>query len=236
MAKKIVRSSRKSVSSKKPTSPVVVSEQRHQNIANALSQYSTPSNVKKVFSPAKIAVAVVLILIAVLLWRNKGIIIAGKVNNEPIWRWDLERRMVARSGNQVFEEMVNESLLKAAASKKGIVVTDSELNAKVKEIEKSLNGQISLADALAQQSMTMDEFRRQVGLQIIVEKLTADSVKVTDEEVASYVDQNKSLLTATDEAGLKEEAKQNLMRERQSTAFQKIFEDLKKSAKIQNYL
>lgn len=236
MAKKIVRSSKKSVSSKRSTSPVTLSESKHQNIASSMAQYSVPSSVKKAFSPVKIAIAVVLIVIAVLLWRNKGIIIAGKVNNEPIWRWELERRMVARAGNQVFEEMVNESLLKAAASKKGIVVTDSELNQKVKEIEKSLNGQISLADALAQQSMSMDEFRRQVGLQIIVEKLTADSVKVTDEEVATYVEQNKSLLTATDEAGLKEEAKQNLMRERQSTAFQKIFDDLKKSAKIQNYL
>jgi foldase protein PrsA len=161
---------------------------------------------------------------------------AGTINNQPIWRWDLEKRLVARSGNQVFEEMVNESLLKSAATKKGITVTDAELNQKVKEIEKSLNGQISLADALSQQGMSMDEFRRQVSLQIMVEKLTADSVKVSDDDITKYIDQNKSLLTATDEASMRAEAKQNLIREKQSTAFQKIFDDLKKAAKIKNYL
>jgi hypothetical protein len=115
-------------------------------------------------------------------------------------------------------------------------VTDAELNQKVKEIEKSLNGQISLADALSQQGMSMDEFRRQVSLQIMVEKLTADSVKVSDDDITKYIDQNKSLLTATDEASMRAEAKQNLIREKQSTAFQKIFDDLKKAAKIKNYL
>jgi parvulin-like peptidyl-prolyl isomerase len=233
MAKKTVRSNKRSVSSKKPVSSTAISERPS---LDNMTQYSLPVNVQKVFSPVRIFGVLILIGLAILVWRHKGIIMAGTINNQPIWRWDLEKRMVARSGNQVFEEMVNESLLKSAAAKKGITVTDTELNQKVKDIEKSLNGQISLADALSQQGMSMDEFRRQVSLQIMVEKLTADSVKVSEDDVTKYIDQNKSLLTATDEAGMRTEARQNLIREKQSTAFQKIFDDLKKAAKIKNYL
>lgn len=233
MAKKIVRSPKRSVSSKKTVPSMAVVEAKS---ATNMSQYSLPVSVPKIFSPLRVLGVVILIALAILVWRHKGIIMAGTINNQPIWRWDLEKRLVARSGNQVFEEMVNESLLKSAATKKGITVTDAELNQKVKEIEKSLNGQISLADALSQQGMSMDEFRRQVSLQIMVEKLTADSVKVSDDDITKYIDQNKSLLTATDEASMRAEAKQNLIREKQSTAFQKIFDDLKKAAKIKNYL
>lgn len=204
--------------------------------SDLMTQYSLPTNITKMFSPLRILGVLILVALVILVWRNKGIFVAGTINNQPIWRWDLEKRMVARSGNQVFEEMVNESLLKSAAAKKGITVSDAELNQKIKDIEKSLNGQISLADALSQQGMSMDEFRRQVSLQIMVEKLTADSVKISEDDVAKYLEQNQSMLTATDEAGMRAEARQNLTREKQSTAFQKIFDDLKKSAKIKNYL
>lgn len=235
MAKKTVRSPKK-LTTKKATPKVTLSEFGHKNLADTMTNYSVPRNVSQFFSPLRVLGVIIVVVLAILLWKNKGIVVAGTINNQPIWRWDLEKRMVARSGNQVFEEMVNEALLRSAASKKGITVSDVELNQKVKDIEKSLNGQISLSDALSQQGMSMDEFRRQVSLQIMVEKLTADSAKITDDEINKYVEQNRSLLTATDEAGLKEEAKQNLLREKQSTAFQKIFDDLKKSAKIKNYL
>ncbi len=228
MAKKAVRSSKKLVT-KSP-------ENLQKSSNDIIARYSLPVSVKEFLSPIRVFLVLALVVLAILLWKNKGIVLAGTINNQPIWRWDLEKRMLTRSGNQVFEEMVNESLLKSAASKKGIVVSNSEIDQKIKDIEKSLNGQISLKDALTQQGMSIDEFRRQVGLQVMVEKLTADSVKVSDEDIAKYIEQNQSFLTATDEAGIRTEAKQNLIREKQSTAFQKIFEELKKGAKIKNYL
>jgi hypothetical protein len=65
--------------------------------------------------------------------------------------------------------------------------------------------------------------------------MTIDNIKVTDDEIAKYIETNKSFLSATDEAAMREEAKKNLIAEKRSTEFQKIFEELKKKASVKSY-
>ena len=94
---------------------------------------------------------------------------------------------------------------------------------------------MSLDDALAQQGMTRADLERQVELQLIVEKMTAD-VTVTDKDIADYIAANKDTLPATDEASLTAEVKDTLIRQKRSDEFKRIFDDLKKNAKVTKYL
>ncbi|MBI3559213.1 SurA N-terminal domain-containing protein, partial [Candidatus Gottesmanbacteria bacterium] len=162
--------------------------------------------------------------------------VAATVNNRPVWRWDLENRLIARFGSQTIDELVSESLIKQAAAKNNVTVGKTEIDNKVSEIEKSLAGKITLKDALAQQGMTVDDFRRQVELQLTLEKLTASSVVVSDKEVADYIDKNRATLTATDEAGMKDEARKILAAGKQGTVLRDYFTNLRSQAKIIKYL
>ena len=191
---------------------------------------------KKKINSKYFILGVLILVLAVLLWKNKGWVVAATVNNRPVWRWDLENRMVARFGSQTVDELVSESLIKQAAAKNNVTVSKTEIDNKVAEIEKTLAGKITLKDALAQQGMTVDDFRRQVELQLMLEKLTASSVVVSDKEVTDYIDKNKATLTATNDADLKMEARRILVTGKQGTVLRDYFTNLRSQAKILKYL
>lgn len=180
--------------------------------------------------------AIVIIAVAVVGWANKGLLVAGTVDNRPIWRWELENKMVSRYGDQTMEEMINERLIANEAGKRNIVVTASEIDAKVAEIEKTLEGQVTLTDALSQQGMTLPEFKKQVALQLTVEKMTADINSVSDDEINAYLEKNKDILISTDEASLRANARETILRDKKNNAFREIFDSLKKQAKVMKFL
>jgi parvulin-like peptidyl-prolyl isomerase len=171
-----------------------------------------------------------------LAWRNKGLFVAATVNGQPLWRINLEQQLNSRYGEQTLDEMVGEMLIRQAAAQKKITVSKAEVDNKIAEIEKTLNGQISLQDALAQQGDTLAGFRQRVELQLVLEKLTAGQVTVSDEEVNSYIENNKAILTATDEAGMREEARQALQSQKQNTVLRQFYTDLKNKAKVSKFL
>lgn len=179
---------------------------------------------------------IIVLVLSAFLWKNKGWVVAATVNNRPVWRWDLESRMVSRFGSQTIDELVSESLIRQTAAKNKVIISKIEVDNKVSEIEKSLAGKITIKDALAQQGMTIDDFRRQVELQLMLEKLTASSVAVSDKEIQDYIDKNKSTLTATDEAGLKEEVRKILLAGKQGTVLRDYFTNLRSQAKILKFL
>lgn len=191
---------------------------------------------QKLFSKKYLISAVVVFALALLLWKNKTLFIVATVNGQPIPRWELENRMVTRYGSQTLDEVINEVLIRQAGQKKDATATAKEIDDKIAEIEKSLDGKITLTDALAQQGMTMAEFRGQVELQLILDKLSADSVVVTDQEVADYIASNSASLNSSDPASQSAEARSILTSQKKNAAYRQLFNDLKNQAKISKFL
>ena len=177
-----------------------------------------------------------LLVLAFLVYKNKGLFVAATVNGQPLWRMSLDSKLVTQYGSQTVDEMVGEMLIRQAASTKKVSVSPAEVNAKLAEIEKSLNGQITLKDALAQQGDTVESFRQRIELQLLLEKLTAGQVTVSEQEITDYIDKNKTTLTATDEAGMKSEAQQALISQKQNDVLRQYFTDLKAKAKVSKFL
>lgn len=181
-------------------------------------------------------VLVVLTVLALLLVKNKGLILVATVNNRPVWRWDLEQRLSGQYGAQMLDELTSEALIYQAAANQGITVKNTEVDAKLAEKEKTLNGKMTLSDALAAQGTTIGEYRRWLGLEMLLEKLVADQVSVSDQDVSDYIDKNKGLLTATEEGTMKDEARQAVLSDKQNTAIRQYFTNLKSQAKISKFL
>lgn len=190
---------------------------------------------KKYFKPI-IIVGLVLVLLALLAWRNKGLFVAATVNGQPLWRLSIISRLDSQYGKQTLDELVGEMLIRQAAKQNKISVSKADLDAKIAEIEKSLNGQITLKDALAQQGDSLESFKKRVELQLLLEKLTAGQINISDQEVKDYIEKNKASLTATDEAGMTAEAKQTLIQTKQSQVLRQYFTDLQSKAKISKFL
>ena len=188
------------------------------------------------FSTKTIAFVVLALGIIGLLFTNKGLIVAGMVNGKPIFRWELNKVLVSRFGKQTLESIISERLIADAAVKAGVTVTQQDIEAKESEIVAGLAGDVKLEELLSLQGLTKEDFDSQIKLQLTVERLLSKDVAVGEEDIMSFIETNRSTLTATDEAGLREEARQALTSQQVSEKIQPWFTELKDGATIARFI
>lgn len=176
-------------------------------------------------------IAVVLIL-GLLIWKNKSLFIVATVDNQPIWRPVFEQKMLSQVGTSTLNSLVDEQILLNEAARKNITIPPQELTAKIEDIKKTLPPGTTLEAALTERNLTMKDFERNLTLQLTVEKIIASLPKPTATEITTFVEKNKESLTATDEAGLSVEATQAILNQK----FQTLFQDLQKKAKVTRFL
>ena len=194
------------------------------NIAKRYSK--TPTLYKSIF-----VAALVVIALGAFLWFNKGLIVAGTINGQIITTPSFYNRLVKSGGTQVFDSLTQETLIKQEARKNKITASKDEIDKKIAEIEENLGGKENLNLALSQNNTTMDQLRSQVEIQILVEKLLADQIKVTDAEVTKYIEDNK----ATSPTITRDQAAQQVKSEKLSEKFTTWYNDLKAKAKISKF-
>jgi hypothetical protein len=182
-----------------------------------------------------IAVAVVIFLVGFFLVKQ-GYVVAAMVNGSPIFRWELNGQLSRRFGEQTLESMITEELIMGAAQKEGIVVTADDVNAKITTITQTLGQDVNLDELLRYQGMTRADFESQVRLQLTVEKMLSRDVAVTDEEVSSFITENRDAMIATDEAALAAEAREAVMSQKTSEKMQPWLMELRENAKISKFL
>lgn len=187
------------------------------------------------FGARRIALVVLVLGIIGVLYANKGLFIAAVVDGKPIFRWELNQVLSDRFGQQTLDGMISEYIVDGEAKKQGVVVTQAEIDTKVKEVVASLGG-ASLDELLKYQGTTKAEFEKQIRLQLLVEKMLGRDVTVTDEEVAEYAASNAATLTATDEAGIAKEARAAITSQKINEKLQAWFGALRTKAKIMRFI
>ncbi|HLC66092.1 MAG TPA: SurA N-terminal domain-containing protein, partial [Candidatus Nanoarchaeia archaeon] len=133
--------------------------------------FSPPARQQAWKSPKMIALAVIVIGLVALFLTNKGLLVAGIVNGKPIFRWELNKVLVSRFGQQTLEQMISEKLIADAAAKEGVTVSQSEIDAKVGEVTAGLGEGANLDELLSLQGMTRSEFESQIRLQLLIRNL-----------------------------------------------------------------
>jgi hypothetical protein len=202
---------------------------------NFLSEAS--QNVNKPFFTKKNVVLLAILFIAVLGWKFKGQFIAATVNGQPISRMELNSQLEKKFGSQVLDNLVNERLIMGGARQKGIFVTSDEIDKKVSEIEERLKGKITLDDALKAQGLTKEDFKRQIEIQVSIDKLFAKESTVSSKEIDDYISKNsQAFKSATDPAQVKNQVNDILKQQKVSEAFDVWFEDIKKNAKVNKFI
>jgi parvulin-like peptidyl-prolyl isomerase len=184
----------------------------------------------------KFFIALLIIVLAVAAFYLKGLFVAALVNGEPITRIQVISELEKQGGKQSLASLVNQALILQEAKKKNIQVSQSEIEASLKQIEDSLKGQgQNLDTALAAQGMTKQDLQEQLKLRNIVEKLLADKIKVTDKEITDYIEKNKDTFpTAMKEDEVKKSVGEQLKQQKMSSVSSAWLQELNKNAKI-NY-
>ncbi len=190
----------------------------------------------KRLSKRNIIIAAIVILV-IMTWKFKGYFIVASVDGQPISRFQLTDQLIRRFGSQVLDNIINERLLIKATRQKGIFISKEEIEAKAKQIEERLKGQMSLAEAIKSQGLTENEFRKQIEIQLAIDKLFDKDASVSSTEIDDYYAKNKQAYkNATDPVAVREEIRTVIKQQKMSELFEKWFSELRKSADIKKSL
>jgi len=169
-----------------------------------------------------------LTIIIALIFLIKGFFVAAIVNGEPVGRITIIKELEKQSGKLILQE----------AKKRGISVTEAEIDSEIKKIEESLKSQNTTLDqALELQGMTRGQLVDEIKIQLSIQKIIGKDIKVSDKEIDDFISQNKDQFPeGTTEAQMKKEAKLSLEQQLIQEKTQAFIEELKKNAKIQYFV
>ena len=179
-------------------------------------------------------VGIVLILIILFAFLFRSFFVAAIVNGEPIARLSVVKALEKQGGKATLDNLITKKLILQEAKKRNVTVTKNDINAEIKKIEENVKSQGSTLDeALKTQGMTRTQLNDEIKIQIFLQKMVYDNVKVTDKEINEFVEKNKAQFPEnTTEAQMKTEATAQLKQQKQQEETQKFIQELQKKAKI----
>lgn len=179
-------------------------------------------------------VIVLIIVAAVLFWFARRYLIVATVNGQPVSRFELNERMNAQFGQSTLDSLVNERLIMGASRQEGIFITKEEIDTRVKEIQDRLKqNNVSFADALSAQGLNEQLFRRQLEIQLSIEKMFDKKATVSATEIDEYLKNYPEMTSqSTDAAKLKTDSENILKQQKINGLFEEWFANIKKDAKI----
>jgi len=128
---------------------------------------------------------------------------AAKANGEVITEPQLIQELMSRHGYAVLETMIEALAIHQEATERGISVTAEQVAASYQEARSKIVSSVRdprlsasqiFAMWLAQRNLNRETFRRQVELQLLLEKIVEDQIEVTDQEVAQYYESHQKQL------------------------------------------
>lgn len=186
----------------------------------------------------RVFITLIVIIIVGLLFYFKGLFVAAVINGEPITRLSLISQLEKKDGKQMLSTLVTQTLISQEAKKRKIDVSQQEIDADIKKIEAGLTGQGQTLDqAMLAQGITREDLIKDIKIQKLVEKMFAKEVKVTDGEVADFIDKNQSSIpTNLTPDDVKKQVRQQLEQQKLSTVFQTWLDNAQRNAKIQYFV
>lgn len=220
----------------------VVRRKPVQNEIMETESYSASTSGASILSSDKITqlkknkfalIGIAIIAIALIVSYKKGWLIAAKVNGSPITNLEVLMRENEQFHQQTVDKLVEEKLILSEANKKGVKVTEKEIDAKIADIEKQVGGADALDSLLSQQGQTRSSVRGQIKISLSLEKMYANEASVSADEVTKFIEQNKEQMQSSEPAAMTKEATDYIKSQKLNQIFSQKFAEIKKAANIQ---
>lgn len=119
--------------------------------------------------------------------------VVAVVNGTEITKNDLYQAMFERYGEQAIDQLITEILIEQEAERHNIQVGDDEIEAEIDAMAGQYGGRETLEMLLSQSGSSLEAFKRDIRLNLYVERILADEIEVTDDEVREYYENNQDL-------------------------------------------
>ena len=143
---------------------------------------------------------IILVVLALVILGAVALIIftqydptVAVVNGEKIKRSELYELMYMQYGEDILEDIIVERLILQEGRRRGVAVTDEEVDAEINAIIEDYYGgkESRLKFELEIRGTPMDYFRNNVRVNLLLDKLAAEGLEITDKEAREYFEKNR---------------------------------------------
>ncbi len=150
---------------------------------------------KEVTETPAFKVATLVLGLAILYFLySKGILAIAFVNGQPITITEVVKFYQKEKTGNVIDKLIAEKVLEYEAKKRNIQVSVEEIQSEISQIEKeALENGKTLFQLLKESDKTAQDLEKEVRLKIIVYKILAEDIELTEEEVDEFLRENPEL-------------------------------------------
>ena len=159
-------------------------------------------------------------------------LIAATVNGKSVSRLAVLKKLEKQGGKKILETMITEAIIQQEAEKRKIVISQKDVDAEMKKIEANVTSQGSTLDqALQNQGMTKNDLTKEIKIQLMLQKMAGNDIKISDKEIDDFISANKNQ-QGFDREIPREQAVSQLKQQKSQQKIQSFLSDLKTKAKI----
>ncbi|GIM45457.1 foldase protein PrsA [Collibacillus ludicampi] len=140
------------------------------------------------------AAAGALVVGGIWFFTNATTNTVAKVGGTKITKEAFLNEMERASGQDVLRQMINDQLIKDGAQKYNITVSDKEVDDEIAKLKSQFPSDAQFEQSLAENHVTMDELKDRARINLLLNKLEVKDVKISDDEIKKYFEQNKDQL------------------------------------------
>ncbi len=170
--------------------------------------------------------------------KYKNQFIVATVNYQTISRFQLNKLLVDRYGQEALDELINQTLIEGLIKENNVTVTPEDVEAEVAKLKTQLGGDEVFEATLAQYGLTLSQLKERLKTTIGQKKLAEVlfNPEVSDEEAQEYFTQNKAMFEDKAFEETKEEIKLNLHDQKLQQEFTTWFTEQREKASIRSFI
>ncbi|MFC4769885.1 peptidylprolyl isomerase [Effusibacillus consociatus] len=129
------------------------------------------------------------------IWYFNSAQALASVGKESITRAELVKQLESAGGKQILKSLVDEKVIHEAAIKYQLSVSDKEIDEELSQYKKQFPSEQQFKDTLAKNGVSEADLKDRIRTKLLLDKLATKDVKLSEEEIKKYYDQNKSNLS-----------------------------------------
>ena len=163
------------------------------------------------------------------------------VNDVVITQGQLNDALMQQYGAEVLESLMTNEIIKQEAKAQKVEVTEEDLSAEYQVYAEYYGGEEALLESLKTYNMTKDDILSDIKTYLLTVKLLQKEIKLTNEEIQAYYEENKSSFTTDDGEQLafedvKEEVEAALLEERVEAEYDSWLDKKYEEYDVKSYL
>lgn len=196
-----------------------------------------PKKYYEKFSKKRVILGLGVVVALAALYLYKGLFVAAFVNGMPISRISVIAELEKQYGKQALDSLIGEALIYQEARNQNVSVAKEEIDNLIAEIEENYKEQGGIDQVLLLRGMTRDDLNKEVETQLLIEKMFAEKVSVTDEEVDEYIKANQDIFPEDiSPEEIRKSVEEQLKQQKLGEEFQTWFAGIEQEAKIEYFV